>query len=424
MESGGLTRFHVGVAIAGALMCFGPASLVLNSWAIFLVPVSTELGVSTGLFSLQPSILFLACALFAPIGGRLIERFDLKPVLLGACIAGAGSVALCGFCNQLWQFFAFGALEGCAGVVLIFLMLPILIGRWFHRKTGTVIGICIACAGLGGALWAYLGGVVIVAAGWRASYHVLGLLALALSLPTCLLLLHNHPEKVGVLPFGAHIDGDKQSEAEAQHDPERGVPAAVAFRSPTFFLFAIGVSLTASVIDMTNLLPSYVYYLGDAGYLTMSASQVVMAASTIALCTQIAQGIGKIVLGAFADRSAIAAFLTALVCGIAGIVCMMAGKSFPAIIFTGGALFGALFSITDVIAPVMARGFFGSRDYTRIYSRAAGIMNLIPAFAIFLFANLSDISWTLTFTLGGTFLVAAIGCGLLATRFATPLKMQ
>ncbi|MBO4364723.1 MAG: hypothetical protein J5804_00335, partial [Eggerthellaceae bacterium] len=262
--------------------------------------------------------------------------------------------------------------------------------------------------------------------------------------------LHNHPEDVGVLPFGARVgdgdgvgvggaragdgvaragDGDGVARAgggdegvtEVQRAPERGVSAAVAFRSPTFFLFAIGVSLTASVIDMSNLLPSYVYYLGDAGYLAMSPSQVVMAASTIALCTQIAQGIGKIVLGAFADRSAIASFLTALACGIVGIACMMAGKSFPAIIFMGGALFGALFSVTDVIAPVMARGFFGSRDYTRIYARAAGIMNLIPAFAIFLFANLSDISWTLTFILGGAFLVAAIACGLLATRLAPSL---
>ena len=398
-------------------MCFGPASLVLNSWAIFLVPVSTELGVSAGLFSLQPSVLFLACALFAPVGGRLIERFDLKPVLAGACIAGAGSVALCGFCSRLWQFFAFGALEGCAGVVIMFLMLPILIGRWFHRKTGTVIGICIACAGLGGALWAYLGGVVIVAAGWRGAYHVLGLLALAVSLPACLFLLHNHPKDVGVLPYSSHVGDDGREEA-SRFDPECGVPASVAFRSPTFFLFAVGVSLTASVIDMTNLLPAYVYYLGDAGYLAMSTSQVVMAASTIALCTQIAQGVGKIVLGAFADRSAIASFLTALVCGIAGIVCMMAGKSVPAIIFTGGALFGALFSVTDVIAPVMARNFFGSREYTRIYARAAAIMNFIPAFAIFLFANLSDISWTLTFALGGIFLTGAIACGLLATRLA------
>ena len=169
---------------------------------------------------------------------------------------------------------------------------------------GTVIGICIACAGLGGALWAYLGGVVIVAAGWRGAYHVLGLLALAVSLPACLFLLHNHPKDVGVLPYSSHVGDDGREEA-SRFDPECGVPASVAFRSPTFFLFAVGVSLTASVIDMTNLLPAYVYYLGDAGYLAMSTSQVVMAASTIALCTQIAQGIGKIVLGAFADRSAI-----------------------------------------------------------------------------------------------------------------------
>lgn len=59
---------------------------------------------------------------------------------------------------------------------------------------------------------------------------------------------------------------------------------------------------------------------------------------------------------------------------------------------------------------------------TRIYARAAGIINIIPAFAILLFANLSDVSWTLTFALGSTFLVAAIACGLMATRLAPTLK--
>ncbi|MBO4364719.1 MAG: hypothetical protein J5804_00315, partial [Eggerthellaceae bacterium] len=59
---------------------------------------------------------------------------------------------------------------------------------------------------------------------------------------------------------------------------------------------------------------------------------------------------------------------------------------------------------------------------TRIYARAAGIINIIPAFAILLFANLSDVSWTLTFALGSTFLVAAIACGLMATRLAPTLN--
>jgi len=156
--------------------------MVMNSWSIFMVPVSEYLHVSTSVFSLQPSVIYLACALFAPIGGWLIERFNLKIVLTCASIAGAGSVALCSLCTHMWQLFALGAIEGCAGVVLLFLMLPNLISRWFTEKMGTVIGVCIAMAGIGGATWAYLGGLVMVHSSWREAYLVLGVTALIISL--------------------------------------------------------------------------------------------------------------------------------------------------------------------------------------------------------------------------------------------------
>lgn len=415
-----MTRYHFGVMITGALLCFAPATMASNAWAIFLVPVSAELGVSAGAFSLQPSILYLSSALFAPIGGILIKRFDLKVVLAGCSLAVGLAFIASGLSNHLWQFYVLGSIEGCAGVVLIALMLPNLISRWFEKKMGTVIGGCIAMAGFGGALWAYLGGLIIVSFGWRMAYFSLGSLCLAIALPACFFLLHNYPSDVAVQPFGS--SNDALDDLMEKRVFLKGVSAKIAFGSMVFILFSVGIGLLNGVIAMTNLLPSYVYYLGGSGFFSLSSSEVVIAASIVALCVQLSQACCKIILGILADRNVALAFVLAVASGISAAFCLIFGRSFLVVVFAGGALFGALFAVLDVLSPVLMRKFFGYKEYPRIYARFAMIVNLVPAFSVLVYAYLSEYDWNLVLLVAGMSLVATMICGLLAMRFSKKYK--
>lgn len=417
---GNMTKYHIGTILTGALLCLAPATMSLNTWGVFLVPISSELGVSESVFSLQPSLLYLSAALFAPIGGRLIERFDLRVVLTGASVVSGLAMLLDGVGTQLWHFYLVGILQGCSGVVLIALMLPNLISRWFEKKMGTVVGLCISMAGVGGALWAFVAGKIIVAAGWRVSCMALAALCLVISLPACFFLLRNRPEDAGVLPYGA---GESAGESE-QEAGRFGVPAKVAFASACFIAIAVGVGLMNGVIGLANLVPSYVYYLDSAGFTAMAYEDVVMAASTVVLCTQLAQAVFKILLGMLADRNIKLAFVIALASGLAATVCFFTAKSVFGLVFVGAVLIGSLFAVLDVLSPVLVKTFFGDREYPKIYARFAMITNLVPGFAVLAFSAISARSWAVTFTVGGACLAITMASGLFAMARANRLKSR
>lgn len=417
-KMGKMTKYHIGVILTGALLCLGPATLSMNIWGVFLVPISTELGVSESMFSLQPSLLYLAAALFAPIGGKLIERFDLRVVLTGASLVAALALLLDGVGTQLWHFYLVGALQGCSGVVLIALMLPNLISRWFEKKMGTVVGVCISMAGIGGALWAYVAGKVIIFAGWRASCLALAVICLLVSLPACIFLLRNRPSDVGVLPYGAS-EGSVSTEDSKK---SFGVPAKIAFGSAVFLCFSLGIGLLDGVIGLANLAPSYVYYLESAGFTSMTYEEVVMAASMVVLCTQVAQASFKVLLGILADKSVKLAFVIALVSGIGATVCFLLAQTLFGLVFAGAVMIGALFAVLDVLSPVLMKDFFGDRDYPRIYARFAMITNLVPAFAVLAFSAISERSWLATFAVGGICLAITLASGLFAMARSKALK--
>lgn len=92
-----LTVRHVLAVATGALLCFAPCAIVFNTWSIFVVPVSTELGVASSQFTILITIIFLSCAAMASPLGNLMERLDLRIVL-------SASVGLCGtgvlLCSQ------------------------------------------------------------------------------------------------------------------------------------------------------------------------------------------------------------------------------------------------------------------------------------------------------------------------------------
>lgn len=446
--SDSLTKHHLGIVITGILCCLGPTTMIFNTWSIFMVPVSESLGVGTDAFAVMPSLIFLTCVLAAPLAGKLLDRFDARLVLTGACVLAGATIFCCSFMTELWQLYAAGILEGLAGVVLMFLMLPTMVNRWFAKNVATVIGICVAMTGVGGAIWVMVGGMIMVVADWHIVYMVFGVIAVLISVPATLFLVRSHPSDCGVEPYGlselrsasagcetdigrgagagtgASVTG--RGSRASKHgvkvsDPSLGVSAKVAFGSASFVLMVLAFSLLNGVLQVGNLFPTYVYYLGDLGVLSMDAAALVIAASTVGLCLQVAQAFGKVTLGIIGDRSVTAAFVAALISGLLGLACVRFGCAVPLIIYAGGLLYGFFYAIVDVLAPAMSREFFGQREYTTIYARVASFINIVPAFSTAAFGALSAISWDLTFGVVVIVQVLVLVLGVMAIRLSKNL---
>ncbi len=422
VQPGALTVRHVLVVITGILICLGPATMVFNTWSILVVPVCTDLDVSTNAFTLYASVMFVASAVVALFAGKLMERYDLRIVLTVACALVTAGIFLCSFYTAVWQFYVSGILEGLGVCFLISLAAPTLINRWYRRHMGLLIGICIACTGVGAAIWNMLGGALLSSFDWRMCYLAFGLIGAIISIPACLFFIRSYPEDVGLTPFGINQPAEEEIQKDSQ---ERSIPAKKAFRTPAFVLLSITFALTNGTAQLGQYLATYMYHLSDIGAMGVTAAVAVIMASIITACLQVAQAGAKVALGQIADHSLKAALITACICGIFGVLFIWQGPAFGTpVVYSGAVLFGVLFATTNVLGPTVARYLFGPAEYTPIYSRASVIISFAPAIFIQVYAWLADTNWDLLFTFAGVIVCCIFVCALLLIHQITRIRRQ
>lgn len=415
-----LTIRHIMVVVAGILICFGPCTLVYNTWSLCLVPVCENLGAVSSQFTLMVTIIFLSSALFSPVAGNLMEKYDLRLVLAASVVLCGAGLLLCSIYTEIWQFYVSGVLEGIGVVSLMYLAVGTLVNRWYKSHIGFLVGLCVAMTGLGGAVWAMAGGVIIDAYDYHAAYVFFGSMCLLLGLPATLLLIRSYPSDVGLAPYGDVPDGEEATEEGLK---QWGVTAKLAFAMPVFYILALTIGLCNGVAQAGNLLPTYLYHLADIGAAGLTSEVVVIMASVIASCLMISQCLAKVYLGAIADKSILAALVLACGCGALGVLLCWQGYQLSGnLVYVGSFLFGVLFASTNVLGPTITRYLFGQRDYTKIYSRVTFIINLFPAVAVTGFAALSEIGWDVEFMVV-LFIIACIFVGsLLVVRLGKSIE--
>ncbi len=425
IKPGSLTVRHVLVVITGILVCFAPATLTLNTWSILIVPVCTGLDVSTNAFTLYASAIFATMAVTALFAGKLMERFDLRIVLTVSCVLCTGGVFLCSFYTEVWQFYVSGILEGLGALVLMSLAAPTLINRWFHVHMGLLIGICVACTGVGAAVWNMLGGVLLSSFDWRMCFMAFGLIGAVLSIPPCMFFIRSYPKDAGLRPFGMREAADDHEDEAQAITEDHSIPAKKAFRMPAFALLCITIALTNGTAQLGNYLATYMYHLSDIGAMGVTAAMAVIMASIITACLQIAQAGGKILLGQIADHTLRAALITSFTCGLLGVLFVWQGPAFGTpVVYSGAVLFGVFFATTNVLGPTITRYLFGSKDYTPIYSRASVFINLSPAIFIQVYALLSDTSWDLLFGFVVVIVCVIAFCAFMLIHQITRIQKQ
>jgi len=113
-------------------------------------------------------------ALVIPFVAKAFRKYDVRLLVSAAAIVMGGSNILMSTFNELWQFYLFGTLQGCAAAFIGMIPAPILLGNWFYKSTGTAVGISAACAGLVGMLGSSALGTLIPMLGWRTCYLIIG----------------------------------------------------------------------------------------------------------------------------------------------------------------------------------------------------------------------------------------------------------
>lgn len=265
----------------------------------FLKPVSTELGLDRGSFSLVISLSLFLYGAFMPLVGRLADRLGSRIVCTAGAVVMAASLVLAGRMTTLWEFYLYYAVIGSLGLAATgHVMGSVALARWFVRHRGVAMSSLGSASMVGMAVLVPVAMWCILRFGWRTSFVILGVASLCIMLPLTLWVLRDDPERMGLQPDGgsrgAVSAGPTMSfiDRTAVSFIER-TAVADALRVPSFWLLTAG--LFNCGFSMSLLSTHGVPMLTDHGFHPMTAS------SAIGFLGMTAIG-GGIMLGLISDR--------------------------------------------------------------------------------------------------------------------------
>jgi sugar phosphate permease len=256
---------------------------------VMVKPLEQEFGWDRAEISLALAIGLLANGLGAPFGGRLIDRFGPRRVVIGSLVgtiaATVGTIMLHSIIELTWWWglvagLSSGALGGTLGAVVA--------NRWFVARRGLVTGVLGGGASVGQLIFIPLLMNLTVTIDWRAALLLMvGLLAILL--PIALFVIRDRPSSVGLEPYGAAAES-----AAASASAARSTPLRTAIRTGDFWLLAgsfFVCGVTSTGIIGTHFIPHAIEH-GFTEY---------VAASTLALIGAL-NIIGSLSSGYLTDR--------------------------------------------------------------------------------------------------------------------------
>ena len=200
------------IVVVGFLAHIASAFSISSTLSVFLKPLSADLGISRGTFSLIRSGEILIGAAAAPVVGTLMDRYGGRWLMAaGGLISGAGFICL-GQARDFIQFMLVRWLLISPGDSLMgSMVVNVSISRWFVRMRGRALAIAGMGHGLAKVCMPVAAATLMLYVGWRGAWVVFGVFALLLVVAPALLFMRRSPEEMGLLPDGGPVEPESGS---------------------------------------------------------------------------------------------------------------------------------------------------------------------------------------------------------------------
>lgn len=268
-----LLRFHyawVVVALTG-LVLLASAGIRTAPQAL-ITPLEREFGWPRDQISFAVALSILWFGLGGPVAGTLVDKLGLRRMMVvGLLLIVLGLAALL-MLASLWQLHLFwGVMVGVGTGMIANVLAATVAARWFRRHRGVVVGALSAAAAAGQLV--FLPGMMALndTVGWRGALLVAAGAIAVLVLPVWA-LMHEHPNTLGLRPYGETADSPPET-APAGAPAEERTPLSQAARTRDFWLLAgsfFVCGYTTNGLVGTHLLPHALEH-GFEGTLAASA---------------------------------------------------------------------------------------------------------------------------------------------------------
>jgi MFS family permease len=332
---------------------------ISSTLSIFLKPLSADLGVSRGVFSLIRTGEIVVGAVGAPLVGTLLDRHGPRWLMaVGGVISTVGFLLL-GQARLFWQFMLFRWLLISPGDALMGQMVVnVTIARWFVRMRGRALALAGMGHGLAKVAMPLFAASLILHFGWRTAWAVFGLLTLALVVGPSLLFMRRRPEDIGLLPDGARSQSEREETVHKIGAASAHSSAAAdvvwsrgeALRTPAFWLIVTTFGVAHIGVSGLNL---HVFaYVSDQGHPAMVAALVMSIIAFMQFST-------PMVWGVLAERSNIARLIMAkFLIQAVGILLALSSPGLPSL-YAGFFLYGIGMGATSILAEMIWANYFG-----------------------------------------------------------------
>ena len=399
--------YIVGVGfLANVASSFALASTL----SIFLKPLTSELAVSRGVFSLLRSGEGIIGACLAPLVGTLVDRYGGRWLMaIGTTIVGIGYFFL-GHVDSFSQFAAIRlTLVTLGDAIMGYMVVNVVISQWFVRRRGRALAFTSMGVGFAKVCMPVVAAWLLLTLGWRQTWTVFGVLTIALLVLPALLIVRRRPEDMGLFPDGAgepgiepgSFGGKKQFAEDHPANPSETVwTRAEAVRTSAFWLLVITFGISSVGVTGLNL---HVYpYVTDIGHSPVVAASVMSVIASMQLGSPLAWGF-------LAERidPRIAAMLRFIVQGIG--LGLAISTSNLICLYAGFFLYGIGLGGNMVLPDLLWANYFGRRSLGRIRGMGLLISQVLAAFGPPFFGFLFDATggYGLSFALFGAALATS-----------------
>lgn len=319
---------------------------------IFLNPMTDEFAWSRAAFTLPMSIGTFAGGLAAVFTGPLIDRYGGRGIMTFAvALMGLIFVGM-GLLEAYWQYFALQFMGRMLLASTFFIIIGVIVPKWFIAKRARAIGVSALGQRLGLAAFPVLIERVMAFSNWRTATIALGVTVWATALLPAV-LLRRRPEDMGQLPDGARRDlraMDAGRERVIPATDEVSFSRGEALRTPAFYLL-LG-ALSAQLFVDTGISFHWFSYLTGNG---VSRGVTIVSLAIAPLVGMPASVIAGFVAEKVAPQLMLA--IASLMMALSVAILLIADSAVLAIVF--GLAYGSAAGIHITNSEVIWADFFG-----------------------------------------------------------------
>jgi MFS family permease len=313
----------------------------------FMPTVVKELNTTNTAFALYFTFLNITLMIGQPLAQVVMKKFDIRLCASFAVTFSCAAVALMSLYTSIFGWYFSAILNGLGLSFITYLLFPIILGNWFKKKIGTVLGIASCMSGLGGSLWTANVGRWITNYGYKNAYLICAAIGWIIAMPFCIFGLRTHPKDKGLKAYGADEIIEIENSGLAE---DKGFTMVEALRTPYFYMLLIAVLCIHFMGTFQNQITNFAASLGFP----------IVKASIVSSCLLFGAVVGKICLGWIHDKFGITiTWATAIGSVLVALILFVFGGGTTLIVFTGGFIFGCGYALMGIGSPLLIRNTLG-----------------------------------------------------------------